>query len=72
MAAINEMTYRVTMTPDASLTRPDGSQAVGDDGLTDGERDSYATRYRATVARKTLTAVEKDVIERWLASRGAK
>ncbi|MEV7760927.1 hypothetical protein [Curtobacterium flaccumfaciens] len=61
------------MLPNLTLVRPEvSSQDVGSDGLTDNERSAYAADYNATIARKTLKAVEKDVIERWLASRGAK
>jgi hypothetical protein len=60
------------MLPPLTLVRPEArSQDVGSDGLTDHERSAYAADYHATIARKTLKAVEKDVIERWLASRAA-
>jgi hypothetical protein len=54
------------------MARPEPSpRDVGDDGLTDRERSALAAEYHATVARKSLKAFEKDVIDRWLSARAA-
>lgn len=60
------------MLPHLPMARPEPSRRdVGTDGLTDGERTALVAEYHATVARKSLKAVEKDVIDRWLAVRAA-
>lgn len=64
--------YHRRMLPRLPMTRPGRSRRdVGSDGLTDDERAALVAEYHATVARKSLKAVEKDVIDRWLASRAA-
>lgn len=46
--------------------------AVGNDGLTDSERQVYADKYRDTMARRTLPEREIRDIEAWLAARRAR
>ncbi|WP_172592160.1 hypothetical protein [Subtercola boreus] len=61
------------MTPSVTLVRPGDNvrQEVGNDGLTDAERDQYAEEYRSTIGRKSISAVEKQAHALWLANRAS-
>jgi hypothetical protein len=58
------------MAPLLTLVRPDESSrsAVGDDGLTEGQRIECAENYRTTAARP-MSEAERESVRAWLASR---
>jgi hypothetical protein len=50
-----------------TLERPErsaASEVVGDDGLTDAEREAYAARFQATAGSKVLSKTERAVLDR--------
>lgn len=53
------------MTDEESVSSP----AVGNDGLTNDERQAYADAYRKTLGKRSIPAPEKHDIEAWLTAR---
>ena len=56
----------LTLTPPPAIETPDGKRepAVGNDGLTDAERDEYAAAYQRHAVRP-LTNKERATIAQW-------
>ena len=63
--------YRGGMPPVLTLERPDVVVAgmIGDDGLTESQRQAHAASFEVGIGRRALSAAELDAYERWRAER---
>lgn len=63
---------RLTLDRSATTTHgADVERAIGNDGLTDTERENYAHRYRTTGAGRPTGGQEREDVSRWLRARRA-
>ncbi|WP_143822671.1 hypothetical protein [Mycetocola reblochoni] len=55
-----------------ALVRASTLEDVGNDGLTDSERNAYAAKYRAVAGRRSITPEERRLMKAFRANRGAR